>query len=121
MTVERKFANVFTASSASGNIRVIKFRKGTARRYFRLQPTDAGALVGLGGRLSRRNFPRVATPSRAAIGSAVSIGITVTASAIASILLDHFGLLRFHQHSAGIERLIGAALMIVGVSLIAKY
>jgi len=45
----------------------------------------------------------------------------VTASAIASILLDHFGLLRFHQHSAGIERLIGAALMIVGVSLIAKY
>jgi len=28
MTVERKFANVFMASSASGNIRVIKFRKG---------------------------------------------------------------------------------------------
>jgi len=26
MTVERKFANVFMASSASGNIRVIKFR-----------------------------------------------------------------------------------------------
>jgi len=26
MTLERKFANVFMASSASGNIRVIKFR-----------------------------------------------------------------------------------------------
>ena len=30
MTVERKFANVFMASSASGNIRVIKSRKGEA-------------------------------------------------------------------------------------------
>jgi len=30
MNVERKFANVFMASSASGNIRVIKSRKGEA-------------------------------------------------------------------------------------------
>ena len=37
MTVERKFANVFMASSASGNIRVIKFRDdaGWLRRYQR--------------------------------------------------------------------------------------
>jgi hypothetical protein len=28
MTVERKFSNVFRASSASGNIRVIKMGKG---------------------------------------------------------------------------------------------
>ena len=55
------------------------------------------------------------------LGAAVYIGITVTASAIASIMLDHFGLLGFHQHSASIGRLIGAALMIAGVSLIAKY
>jgi transporter family-2 protein len=55
------------------------------------------------------------------LGAAVYIGITVTASAIASIILDHFGLLGFHQHSASIWRLIGAALMIAGVSIIAKY
>ncbi len=55
------------------------------------------------------------------LGAAVYIGITVTASAIASIMLDHFGLLGFQQHSASIGRLIGAALMIAGVSLIAKY
>ncbi|MGC2395849.1 MAG: hypothetical protein WA579_07615, partial [Rhodomicrobium sp.] len=30
ITVGRKFANVFMASSASGNIRVIKSRKGEA-------------------------------------------------------------------------------------------
>jgi len=55
------------------------------------------------------------------LGAAVYIGITVTASAIASVRLDHFGLLGFQQHSASIGRLIGAALMIAGVSLIAKY
>jgi transporter family-2 protein len=55
------------------------------------------------------------------LGAAVYIGITVTASAIASIMLDHFGLLGFHQHSASIGRLIGAALMIAGVSIITKY
>ncbi len=55
------------------------------------------------------------------LGAAVYIGITVTASAIASLLLDHFGLLGFPQHTAGIWRVIGAALMIAGVSLIAKF
>ncbi len=55
------------------------------------------------------------------LGAAVYIGITVTASLIASIALDHFGLLGFSQHSASIGRIIGAALMIAGVSLIAKY
>jgi len=55
------------------------------------------------------------------LGAAVYIGITVTASAIASVLLDHFGLLGFSQHLASIGRMIGAALMIAGVSLIAKY
>ena len=55
------------------------------------------------------------------LGAAVYIGITVTALAIASVVLDHFGLLGFHQHSASIGRLIGTPLMITGVSLIAKY
>jgi len=53
------------------------------------------------------------------LGAAVYIGITVTASAIASVLLDHFGLLGFQQHTASVGRIIGAALMIAGVSLIA--
>jgi transporter family-2 protein len=66
-------------------------------------------------------LPRAAAARRAAIGATVHIGITVTASDIASIPLDHFGLLGFHQHSVSIGRLIGAALMIAGVSLITKY
>ncbi len=55
------------------------------------------------------------------LGAAVFIGVTVTASAIASLLLDHFGLLGFQQHSAGIWRVVGAGLMIAGVSLIARF
>jgi transporter family-2 protein len=55
------------------------------------------------------------------LGAAVYIGITVTASAIASVLLDHFGLLGFQQHTASLWRITGAALMIAGVSLIARF
>ena len=55
------------------------------------------------------------------LGAAVYIGLTVTASAIGSVLLDHFGLLGFQQHTASIWRIAGAALMIAGVSLIAKF
>ncbi len=55
------------------------------------------------------------------LGAAVYIGITVTASAIASVALDHFGLLGFQQHPAGLWRVVGAGLMIAGVSLIAKF
>jgi hypothetical protein len=55
------------------------------------------------------------------LGAAVYIGITVTASAIASIALDHFGLVGFAPHPANIGRIAGAALMIAGVTLIAKF
>ncbi len=55
------------------------------------------------------------------LGAAPYISITVTASVVASVVLDHFGLLGFSEHPASIWRVIGAALMIAGVSLIAKY
>lgn len=55
------------------------------------------------------------------LGAAVYIGITVTASLIASVALDHFGLLGFQQHVAGVGRVLGAALMIAGVTLIARF
>ncbi len=55
------------------------------------------------------------------LGAAVYIGITVTASAIASVLLDHFGVLGFQPHAAGLWRIVGTALMIAGVSLIARF
>ena len=45
----------------------------------------------------------------------------VSAAVVASVLLDNFGWLGFVQHSAGVWRVIGAGLMIVGVTLVARF
>ncbi len=55
------------------------------------------------------------------LGAAVYIGVTVTAALIASVAIDHFGLLGFALHPANAGRIAGAALMIAGVYLIASF
>lgn len=55
------------------------------------------------------------------LGAAIYTGVVVTASAIASVAIDNFGVLGFAQHPASIGRLAGAALMITGVYLIANF
>jgi bacterial/archaeal transporter family-2 protein len=55
------------------------------------------------------------------VGSGIFIGLSVTASLLASIAIDHFGLLGFQRHTAGPGRLIGSALMVAGMLLIGKF
>ncbi|MGO9867384.1 MAG: DMT family transporter [Rhodomicrobium sp.] len=55
------------------------------------------------------------------LGAAIYIGVVVTASAIASIAIDNFGILGFAPHPASIGRVAGAALMVAGVYLIASF
>ena len=55
------------------------------------------------------------------LGAAPYIGIVVTATIVCSVLLDHFGIIGFDVHRAGALRLLGAALMIGGVTLIALF
>ena len=55
------------------------------------------------------------------LGSGLFTGLTVTAAVITSIALDHFGLVGFKQHPAGIGRLIGAALMVAGIVCVAVF
>ena len=55
------------------------------------------------------------------VGAGPYTGLNVTAALIASIAIDHFGWLNVQQHTAHPMRLLGAALMIGGVSLIAKF
>lgn len=55
------------------------------------------------------------------IGAASFLGIIVTTGVITSIGLDHFGLVGFKQHSADATRLVGGALMIAGVGLVARF
>jgi bacterial/archaeal transporter family-2 protein len=55
------------------------------------------------------------------LGAGPVNGITITANILASLAIDHFGLLRMEQHSMNPMRAVGAALMVAGVTLIAKF
>ncbi len=55
------------------------------------------------------------------LGAGLFTGLTVTAAVVASIALDHFGLVGFERHAAGVGRLVGAALMIAGIVCVAVF
>ena len=55
------------------------------------------------------------------LGSGIFTGISITASILVSIALDHFGLLGLKQHTASPLRLAGGAFMVFGVWLVSKY
>ncbi len=55
------------------------------------------------------------------LGAGLFTGLTVTAAVITSVALDHFGLVGFKEHPAGIGRLIGAALMVAGILCVAAF
>lgn len=55
------------------------------------------------------------------LGAATLMAAVVTGQVIASVLLDHFGWLGFEAHAANIWRLLGTALMIIVVVLVARF
>jgi transporter family-2 protein len=55
------------------------------------------------------------------LGSGIFTGLSVTASLVTSVLLDHFGLIGFKPHAASPARIAGCALMIAGLWMIAKF
>ena len=55
------------------------------------------------------------------MGSGIFTGASITAAMVTSILLDHFGLIGFRQHTASPARIAGCALMIGGLWMIARY
>lgn len=55
------------------------------------------------------------------LGAGPVNGLTITANLLASLLIDHFGLLRMEVHSLNPYRITGAVLMIAGVALIARF
>jgi bacterial/archaeal transporter family-2 protein len=54
------------------------------------------------------------------IGAANMLGLIVAGQMILAIILDHFGLLGFEQHTVNIYRLAGTFLLIIGVIFIVK-
>lgn len=55
------------------------------------------------------------------LGSGIFTGISITASVVVSLLVDHFGLLGVRHHAASPMRLAGGVLMIAGIWMITKY
>ena len=55
------------------------------------------------------------------LGAGLFTGLVVTAGISTSIALDHWGLVGFAVHPAGVWRLAGAALMIAGLALVAAF
>ena len=55
------------------------------------------------------------------VGAAVFTGLAVTAAIVTSVLLDHFGLVGFQVHEAGLWRILGAVLMVGGLGLVCAF
>ena len=55
------------------------------------------------------------------IGAARLTALVITGQLVSSVIFDHFGWLSFEVHTAGIGRVGGCALMILGLILIAEY
>src|SRR5918912_1462683 len=55
------------------------------------------------------------------LGAGMYIGLSVTASTVLSVVLDHFGWLGLAEHPAGIGRVLGCALMVIGIGLVSLY
>ena len=55
------------------------------------------------------------------LGSAATIGFVLAGQVAASVVIDHFGLLRTAVHEATLPRLIGAALIVAGVALVQRF
>ena len=55
------------------------------------------------------------------VGAGAFAGLTITANILMSLAIDQFGLFGMEQHSMNTGRSIGAALMVSGIVLIAKF
>jgi transporter family-2 protein len=47
--------------------------------------------------------------------------LTITGQVIASIVLDHYGLLGFTPHPINLPRVLGAVLLLGGVALVLRW
>ncbi|MEZ0486884.1 DMT family transporter [Fibrella aquatica] len=54
------------------------------------------------------------------IGTANLVSLSVAGQLLAAVVLDHYGLLGFTQHSANVWRLLGIGLILAGVWLVVK-
>lgn len=55
------------------------------------------------------------------LGSGIFTGLTLTASILTSVILDHLGWVGFQQHTATPLRLLGCSLLVASVWLVVRF
>ncbi len=55
------------------------------------------------------------------LGAGTVNGLIIAANIVASIAIDHFGLLNTPVHTASVWRIIGGALMVGGITLVSRF
>ena len=55
------------------------------------------------------------------MGAGAFAGLTITANILMSLLIDKYGMFGMEVHALGIWRILGGALMVAGVALIAIF
>ena len=55
------------------------------------------------------------------LGAATTVGLILVGQVLASIVIDHFGLIRVPVHELNIPRLAGAVLIVIGVALVQRF
>ena len=55
------------------------------------------------------------------IGAGPFNGLVITANILASLAIDHFGLLNMPVHQINLGRLAGGPLMVAGIALISRF
>jgi transporter family-2 protein len=55
------------------------------------------------------------------VGAGAFAGLTITANILMSLIIDKFGMFGMHVHELSIGRMLGAALMVIGIGLISCF
>jgi len=55
------------------------------------------------------------------IGAGTTVALVLAGQIVASVLIDHFGLINVPIHLLSLPRILGAILVIIGVILIQKF
>jgi len=85
----------------------------------RAQLAGAPAWAWFGG-LFGAMYVTVVTLAGPRIGALLLLALTVAGQMIASIVVDHYGLLGFAQQPVTTMRLVGVALLVAGIVLVAR-
>jgi transporter family-2 protein len=85
----------------------------------RAQLAGAPAWAWFGG-LFGAMYVTVATLAGPRIGALLLLSLTVAGQMVASIVVDHYGLLGFPQQPATLLRLLGVAFLVAGIVLVSR-